>query len=97
MPNETTQQKQKPERLEARISRGQKSLFQRAADIQGRTLTDFVLQSAHEAAMRTIEQSSVIRLNAEDSRALADALLKPRKPSAKLRTAAQRYLDRFGA
>jgi uncharacterized protein (DUF1778 family) len=97
MPNQTAQQKQKQERLEARISRGQKSLFQRAADLQGRTLTDFVLHSAHEAAVRTIEQSGVIRLNAEDSRSFADALLKPKKPSAKLRAAAQRYLDRFGS
>src|SRR6266567_1908547 len=35
------------ERLEARISRDQKALFQRAAALQGRTLTDFVVASAH--------------------------------------------------
>lgn len=84
------------ERLEARISRDQKTLFQRAADLQGRTLTDFVLHSVHEAAVRTIEESRVIRLSADDSRVFADALLNPRKPAAKLRTAAQRYLERFG-
>ena len=39
------------ERLEARISAEQKGLLQRAADLQGRTLTDFVVQSAHDAAV----------------------------------------------
>ncbi|MGH6959741.1 MAG: DUF1778 domain-containing protein, partial [Dongiaceae bacterium] len=41
------------ERLEARISRDQKTLFQRAAELQGRTLTDFVVSSAQDAAVRT--------------------------------------------
>lgn len=84
------------ERLEARISREQKTLFQRAAELQGRSLTDFVLHSVHEAAVRTIEESEIIRLSARDSRAFADALISPRKPSAKLRAAAQRYMERFG-
>ena len=42
----------KVERLEARVSREQKALFQRAAEIQGRTLTDFMIASVHEAAGR---------------------------------------------
>jgi uncharacterized protein (DUF1778 family) len=84
------------ERLEARISRDQKSLFQRAADLQGRSLTDFVLHSVHEAALRTIEETQLIRLDARESRAFADALLRPRPPNAKLRSAARRYLETFG-
>jgi len=34
------------ERLEARVSRKTKDLFQKAASIQGRTLTEFVVNSA---------------------------------------------------
>ena len=83
------------ERLEARISRNQKDLFQRAADLQGRTLTDFVLSSAHEAAVRTIDELQIIRLNAQDSRRFADALLNPRKPNKRLRAAARRYMEKF--
>ena len=83
------------ERLEARISRHQKVLFQRAADLQGRTLTDFVVSSAHEAAVRTIEGMQIIRLSARDSRAFANALLNPRKPTERLRAAAHRYLQKF--
>jgi len=84
------------ERLEARISHDQKLLFQRAAELQGRTLTDFVVSSAHDAAVRTIEEMQIIRLSAEDSRQFAAALLNPRKPSEKLRAAARRYLEMFG-
>jgi uncharacterized protein (DUF1778 family) len=80
-------------RLEARISSHQKDLFQRAAELQGRTLTDFVLSSAQEAAVRTIEAMQIIRLSAEDSRKFAQALLNPRKPNRRMRAAARRYLD----
>lgn len=82
------------ERLEARISREQKALLQRAADLQGRTLTDFVIANLQEAAARVIEESQVIRLSADDSRVFARALLNPRSPSRTLRAAARRYLKR---
>lgn len=81
------------QRLEARVSPDQKALFQRAADLQGRTLTDFVVASAYEAAVRTIEDMHVVRLNAEESEAFAEALLSPREPLADLRAAARRYLE----
>ncbi|MEI9888024.1 MAG: DUF1778 domain-containing protein [Rhizomicrobium sp.] len=84
------------ERLEARISLDQKTLFQRAAELQGRSLTDFVLHSVHEAAVRTIEETQLLRLNAQDSRVFAQALINPKRPSEKLRAAAQRYMERFG-
>jgi len=47
----------KSERLEARISPENKELFQRAADIQGRTLTDFVVSSLVSAANQIIQES----------------------------------------
>jgi len=79
------------ERLEARISSEQKALFKRAAELQGRTLSDFVIASAYDAAVRTIQEMEVIRLSAADSRAFAEALLNPRQPPAELQAAAQRY------
>jgi uncharacterized protein (DUF1778 family) len=81
------------ERLKARISRNQKELFQRAADLQGRTLTDFVVFSAHEAAVRTIEEMQIIQLSTQDSKKFAEALLNPRKPNGELRAAARRYME----
>jgi uncharacterized protein (DUF1778 family) len=84
------------ERLEARISRDQKALFQRAAELQGRTLTDFVIASVHDAAVRTIEDMRTIRLNAKESRAFAESLLDPREPTARLNAAARHYLRMLG-
>jgi uncharacterized protein (DUF1778 family) len=84
------------ERLEARVSRDQKALFRKAADLQGRTLTDFVIASVHDAAVRTINDARTIRLNEVDSRQFAEALLNPRKPTARLKAAARRYLRTVG-
>ncbi|MFY9824117.1 MAG: DUF1778 domain-containing protein [Thermoanaerobaculia bacterium] len=84
------------ERLEARISREQKALFQRAAELQGRTLTDFVIASVHESAVKAIAELEAIRLTAADSLAFAEALLNPREPVPELRTAAERYRKMVG-
>ena len=81
------------QRLEARVSPEQKALFQRAADLQGRTLTDFVVASTYEAAVRTIEDMQTVRLTAEESRTFAEALLHPRAPTADLKAAARRYIE----
>ena len=64
--------KARDERLEARISRDQKALFQHAAELQGRTLTDFVIASTHDAAVRVIEETQMIRLSAAESAPPAD-------------------------
>lgn len=84
-------------RLEARLSGEQKALFERAAMLQGRSLTDFVVSSAHEAAIRTIERMEMIRLSAEESRVFAEALIEPRRPTRRLRSAARRYIDTIGS
>lgn len=81
------------ERLEARVSADQKDLFQRAAELQGRTLTDFVIASVYEAAVRTIEDMQSIQLTTQESRAFAEAVLNPREPAPRLKAAAQRYIE----
>ena len=84
------------ERLEARVSADQKDLFLRAAELQGRTLTDFIIASVHEAAVRTIEDMHSIQLTAQESRAFAEAVLNPREPAPRLKAAAQRYIETLG-
>jgi len=81
-------------RLEARVTDEQKELFHRAADLQGRSLTDFVIASVHSAATSTIEMAEIIRLNAADSRKLAEDLLRPaREPNQAMRAARRRYRE----
>jgi len=74
-------------RLAARLPVEVHALLKRAAEIQGRSLTDFVVAAAHEAARRTIEETEIIRLSAEDQRRFAEALLNPPEPNAALQRA----------
>lgn len=74
-------------RLEARISTDLHSMLKRAAELQGRTMTDFVVAAVQEAAQRAIEQAEVIRLSLADQECFAHALLSPPQPSAALQRA----------
>jgi uncharacterized protein (DUF1778 family) len=64
-------------RLEARISTDLHSMLKRAAELQGRTMTDFVVAAVQDAAQRAIEQAEVIRLSRADQECFANALLSP--------------------
>ncbi|MBI3759696.1 MAG: DUF1778 domain-containing protein [Deltaproteobacteria bacterium] len=74
-------------RLETRISPDTLTMVKRAAEIQGRSVSDFVVSAAHEAAQKTIEEAQIIRLSVEDQRALAESILNPPEPSPALRRA----------
>lgn len=67
-------------RLEARISTDLHSMLKRAAELQGRTMTDFVVAAVQDAAHRAIEQADVIRLSLADQECFAQALMSPSKP-----------------
>jgi uncharacterized protein (DUF1778 family) len=81
----------KLERLEARLTADQKALLQRAADLEGTSLTDFVIRSAQRAAETAIQTHESIFLTARESRAFVEALLNPPAPNAALRAAARDY------
>ena len=75
-------QKQTPTaRLEARLPSDVHAMLKRAAQLQGRTLTDFVVAAASEAARKTIEDMEIIRLSAADQARLAEAVLDPPDPA----------------
>lgn len=67
-------------RLEARLPADIHALLKRAAEIEGRSLTDFVVSAAREAARRTIEETEIMRLSVEDQRQIAEAILTKAKP-----------------
>jgi uncharacterized protein (DUF1778 family) len=64
-------------RLEVRIAPETLAVVKRAAELQGRSVSDFVVAAAQDAAQRTIEDAHVIRLSIEDQRRLVDLLLNP--------------------
>ena len=74
-------------RLEARISTDLHAMLKRAADLQGRTMTDFVVAAVQQAAQQAIEQAEVIRLTLADQESFANALLAPPKPVPALKRA----------
>ncbi|MFI5013077.1 MAG: DUF1778 domain-containing protein [Hyphomicrobiales bacterium] len=78
-------------RIEARIAPDALAVVKRAAEIQGRSVSDFVVAAAQEAAHRTIEETQLIRLSVEDQRAFAEAILDPPQPNDPLRRAADAY------
>lgn len=81
-------------RLEVRMSAAQKSLLQHAAALSGRTLSEFVVTSAQDAARRVIAEHESIRLSLEEQLAFVQALLQPPEPNARLKRAAKAYLRR---
>jgi uncharacterized protein (DUF1778 family) len=83
-------------RLEARVPAEVHALLKRAADLQGRTMTDFVVATAVEEARRVISEHDVIRLSLEDQRAVAEALANPPEPTDALRRAFARRRDLLG-
>lgn len=87
MPQEPT----RTARIEARIAPDALAIVKRAAEIQGRSVSDFVVAAAQEAANRTIEETQIVRLSVEDQRAFAEAILNPPEPAPALRRAFRRH------
>ena len=80
-------------RIEARIAPEALAVVKRAAEIQGRSVSDFVVAAAQEAAARTIEETQIIRLSVEDQRAFAEAILNPPEPGPALKRAFRRHRE----
>ena len=81
----------KDERVAVRLPAKAKRMLEDAAATSGRSLTDFVVDSAMAAAQDTIENMERIRLALEDRAAFMAALANPPEPNAALQTAAARH------
>jgi len=86
-----TKERGKPSRLEARIEPEILALIKRAAEIQGRTVSDFVVAASREAARRAIEDTTVIRLSLEGQEAFTEAITNPRPTPAGFKKAVARH------
>lgn len=84
------------ERLETRVTAEEKALLQRAADLEDRSLTEFIRSSAHDAAVQTIREHEVIKLTAEESAAFIEALMNPPAPNEELRAAFRAHRELIG-
>jgi len=84
------------ERTEARLLPEQKERIERAANIKGVSLSDFIVQHADEAAIKTIQLHTSWTLEDRDREVFIQALLNPPKPSAPMKAAVKRYRKRAG-
>lgn len=74
-------------RLEARVPTNIKQLVEKAAHVQGRSITDFVIVSLEQSARQTLREHEVMQLGREDSLRFAKILIDPPKPNAALKRA----------
>lgn len=81
-------------RITARVSQSVQEKLQAAADLQGATLNQFVVQSALEKAERIIDRETTISLTRRDAAMLITMLENPSKPNAALLKTLERYKNK---
>jgi uncharacterized protein (DUF1778 family) len=79
------------QRTEARLLPEQKKRIERAAHIKGVSISDFIVQNADEAAIRTIQQHESWTLADADRDFFINAIMNPREPGPRLKAAFKRY------
>ena len=79
------------DKIEASVKPEIKALLQEAADLQGRSLDDFILSTVQAEAKRVIEQYRILKLSKEDAEAFAEEVLNPSPPNPVLKEAAEWY------
>lgn len=78
-------------RLDLCIASEDKAIIDRAAALTGSNTTDFVRSTMLAAAREAIRTHEVIRLTAEGSRVLVEALINPPEPNEHLRALAEEF------
>jgi uncharacterized protein (DUF1778 family) len=84
---------QRSARLEARLAPETLAAVKRAAELQGRSVSDFVVAAAQEAAERTIERAQLIRLTLADQERVAELLESPPEAGPALKRAFKAHQD----
>ena len=87
------QEQARTTRIEARIAPDALAIVKRAAELQGRSVSDFVVAAAQDAAIRTIEETGIIRLSVDDQRLFAEAVINPPAPNDAMRRAARLHAE----
>ncbi len=86
----------KTTRVDVRLAPAAKEILERASALESRSLSDFIVSSAMEAAKETIAQHERMSLSARDREAFVQALLDPPAPTVWARAAAKRFRERTG-
>jgi uncharacterized protein (DUF1778 family) len=87
---------QRTARVEARISPDALELIRRAAELQGRSISDFMVAAAQEAAQRAVADVEILRLSRQAQEQFAALVLDPPEPTAALVRAFERHRELIG-
>jgi len=79
------------QRTEARLRPDQKRRIERAANLRGQSVSDFMVQQSDQAAKEIIQEETAWKLSERDQRAFIKTILNPPEPNAALRSAAALY------
>ncbi len=86
----------KDDRLQMRLDAEAKSVLQRAANYRHETVSQFVLATALEEAVKVIRENEIVTLSGPDWKIFYDALTDPPAPNAALRKAFAKYKNSAG-
>ena len=79
-------------RFDARLSKEQKQFFEKAAYLGGyRSLTDFVMLTVQEKAVKIVKEKEQIIASKRDGQIFFDAITNPKRPSNALKKAFKNY------
>ena len=84
MPVSTTKRPARRDTLNLRIKPDERGLIDRAAELSGKTRTDFVLDAARRAAVDALTERTLFSVDAATYAKFLKALDAPPKPNAKL-------------
>ena len=87
----------KTNRIEARVDPETQALLKRAAELQGRSLSDFVVSAARDAALETIAARETLQLSCEAQAMFVSRLLEPGPPRPALKRAADHHARLIGS
>jgi len=81
----------KSERIEARVEPSVRELITEAADLEGCSVSEFLVASAKERAEKTLHRTRVIRLTEESQIRFAELILNPPPPNEAMKEAMAEY------
>ena len=84
----------KNERINLRLKSSAKSLIERAASFEGKTVSHFILASALDQAAKTVQKHEIMKLNAKNSREFLEALAAPVRFNRKLAASLEEHDQR---
>ena len=82
------------ERINLRLSETAKRRIERAASVEGKTVSAFIVSSALENAEKTVRRHETIALAREDATRFFDTLSDPPPPNDRLRAALEEHARR---